>query len=149
MAPITRLRWLPTAALLAAFSFAPLATAEEVLEWDQERVTELSGELAAAISALRRTERKDPAGVVSTQRRAWDSYLQTLRSLEQSSNNLNRRLESGEGRDQTLAVARRIRSLVRDAETELRRIDTSEQSRAKLEPADALLRKIARYYFEE
>ena len=149
MAPFPRLRCLLAPVMLAAFSLAPVASAEEVLEWDQERVTELAGELATAISALRRTERKDPAGVVTTQRRAWDSYLSTLRKLEQSANNLQRRLEAGEGRDPTLSVARRIRTLVRDAESELRRIDTTEQSRAKLEPAAELLRKVSRYYFEE
>lgn len=138
-------------ALLAATALAGMLSAAagaERLAWDQAAVTAKAGDLVEAIEALRLAEKKQPTNLVATQQRAHARYLQTLKGLEQSSKQLHRRLQQGEGREATMPVAKKLRSLVRDAREDGSKFMTTETSLAVIEPAEAALAALGPYYFE-
>ena len=74
--------------------------------------------------------------------------LDTLKILEKSCGQLAARLEGGAGRAETLNIAKKIRSLVRDARTEGRKFMTTQQTDARVAPANQAIDGLAPYYFE-
>ena len=136
-------------ALLVAVSLllASAAPAAELAPWDQERATQLAVELADVAKQIRQAFRKQPQEVTAVQERARGEYLETLRALEKATKQLASRLQAGQGRDETLPVARKIRSLLNDAETTARKFMETAQMRELYEPADRLLAELGPYYF--
>jgi hypothetical protein len=112
-------------------------------------VTELSAELARAIHSLREAERQQPRPAVEPHPRYRLEYTRTLKALEQSSQQLNHRLRAGVGRAETLAIARKLRVLVHDAQLYGAKIMQTEQVSARIAPARAALEALAPYYFDE
>ena len=74
--------------------------------------------------------------------------LDTLKVLEQSCGQLAARLEGGDGHAETLNIAKKIRSLVRDARTEGRKFMTTQQTDERVDPANQAIDSLAPYYFE-
>ena len=121
---------------------------DERKPWDQDRLTELTGELATAISQLRRTYRKEPSfrDPNNPNRRASQQLEQTLRQLEQSTRQLSNRVKSGGGFEETRGGARRIGMLLNDADVEGRRVMTSVWMEERIRPAMKLINEIAPYF---
>jgi hypothetical protein len=117
--------------------------------WDQEKVTELSGQLLGATKSLLDVERKQPPPSPDPNQRVRAQYLQTLRAFERSARQLQRRLQAGADREATLPIAKKMRTLVRDAETHGRRfLDTAQVTEAA-KPVYAALDALAPFYFED
>ena len=148
MKPAQIVRRLIAVAALVAIGLAPGAAFAELKVWNQEEVTELAKALHVAVKEVRQSMRRESTGDLSGQARARQQMLGTLKVLEQSCSQLASRLEGGAGRAETLNIAKKIRSLVRDARTEGRKFMTTQQTDARVEPADQALASLAPYYFE-
>lgn len=116
--------------------------------WDQARMTELSIDLAKAMSEVRQAFRREPSfrDPNNPNRRASQNMEQTLRLLETSTRQLRNRIRSGDGFDETLGIARKIGSLLNDADVEGRKIMTSVWLDQRIKPAQQLINEIAPYY---
>ena len=124
------------------------AAAGERKPWDQARMTELSIDLAKAMSAVRTAFRKEPSfrDPSNPNRRSNQNMEQTLRALETSARQLRNRIQGGGGFDETRGIARKIGSLLNDADVEGRRIMTSVWLDERIKPAQQLINQIAPYY---
>ena len=131
---------------LVALAAAPAATALE--EWDQARVTALAGELHQAVKKVREQVRLDPGASTPTQSKKRADLDQKLRELDRSCTQLARKLEAGEGRDETFGLARKLRTQVRDIDVVWRVTFLTEGSKSATEPAVAAMRALGPYYFE-
>jgi len=146
MGPMTR----PVLALLTSLcvlcTLVALPAAAEPKEWDQAAVTEIAKQLAEAAGDLRVSVRRTPPAVAGSQRRVRFQALDDLRVAESSINSLARRLESGEGREETYPTFRRIRTLRNDIAMQARRAHLMEPTLSKLETARVLVEQLASYY---
>jgi len=133
---------------LVVIGLAPGAASADLEPWNQEKVTELAKALHVAVKELRQSLRLENTGDLAAQGRAKQKMLGILKVLEQSCSQLVRRLEAGDGREETLNIAKKIRSLVRDAETEGRKFMTTQQTDERVAPAEQALDGLGRYYFE-
>ena len=146
----------PTSGFTAHHESAESTEAQEGAEpeagerkpWDQERMTELSGELADATSALRRAFRQEPTfrNPKTPNRNAVHQMEQTLRNLEIATRRLHNRVSAGNGFEGTRGTARRIGVLLNDADMWGRRIMTSAFMAERIKPAMELINAIAPYY---
>jgi hypothetical protein len=116
--------------------------------WDQESMSQLSGELAKAMSAVRQAFRREPGyrDPNNPNRRAMQKMEQTLKSLERSTRQLHNRVKAGGGFQETEPIARRIGMLLNDADVEGRKIMTSTWMDKEIQPAMKLINQIAPYY---
>jgi hypothetical protein len=121
---------------------------DDLTPWDQAEVTHLVSQLSEAITSLRSASMNDPSlrDSGAPNRRSADEFLRTLRSLEKSCRQLHRKLEAGDGRDQTIQQARKIGTLLRDAQTSGRRLMTNRNQWAAIDPAVDLIERISPYY---
>jgi hypothetical protein len=133
---------------LAAIGLAPGAASADLKPWNQEEVTELAKALHVAVKEVRQSMRRESTGDLAALARARQKMLEILKGLEKSCGQLVRRLEAGDGREETLNIARKIRSLVRDAETEGRKFMTTQQTDERIEPAEQAVDGLGPYYFE-
>lgn len=134
-------------ALLAGFFTTSTANAE-LEPWNQEQVTELAGQLHAAIRDVRRAALNEPTlrSRASTSNRLAQQYLDTLRRLEQSSNQLARRLADGADREATTGVARNIGTQLRDAQQTGRRLPLTAPQFAAIDKAVAVIDQLSPFY---
>ncbi len=131
-----------------AFAGSSAAWAE-LAEWNQEDVTQAADALVVAVSDLRAAERREEREPPGGPRASQANFKDTLKSLELAAKRLALQLEEGKGRDETMSVAKRIRSLVRDAQETGRRLMPSAQFTARVGPARAALQAVGVYYFED
>jgi hypothetical protein len=137
----------PVLALLACLSLLmALPVTAEPKEWDQAAVTELAKQLAEAAGDLRVSVRRTPPAIAGSQRSVRFQALDDLRVAESSINSLARRLESGQGREETYPTFRRIRTLRNDIAMQARRAHLMEPTLSKLETARELLEQLAPFY---
>ncbi len=139
-------------AALATLTSGACATTDasgELRKWDQERVTQIAVELAAAAKAVRQGFREQPVEAIGTQERSHYQFFEVLKALEKATQQLAFRLKGGGGFRETLPIAKKIRSLLREAETQGRSLMSSDQMERLYVPADRLLDEIAPYYFAE
>jgi len=140
----------PALALVASLGMlVALPAAAEPKEWDQAAVTELAKQLAEAAGDLRQSVRRTPPPPAGSQRRVRFQALDDLRVAENAINSLARRLESGDGREETYPTFKRIRTLRNDIAEQARRADVREPTLSKLETARGLLEQLAPYYEAE
>jgi TolA-binding protein len=123
-------------------------TATERKPWDQERMTELTGELVTALREVRRAWRREPAfrDTANPNRSAALQLDQRLRDLDRRATQLHSRVKGGDGAEETLNIARNIRVLLNDIDVAGRRIMSSAWMEERVRPAMALLNEIAPYY---
>ena len=116
--------------------------------WDQERMTELSSQLAKEMKAVRNAFRNDPIAnePVSPHRRAAQQMSDTLRHLHRTASQLHTRVKGGGDYEQTLGIARKIGTLLNDADELGRRIMSSTWTNERVKPAMETLNQIAPYY---
>ena len=123
------------------------AADDEATAWDQEEVTHLVSQLSEAITSLRTASMNDPSlRDGSPNQRSAAEYLQAMRQLERSCRQLHRKLEAGEGHDETIQQARKIGSLLREAQTVGRRLPTNRNQWAAIDPIVDLVERISPYY---
>ena len=149
MNPAQIVRRFVAVAALVAIGLAPVAAFAELKPWNQEEVTELAKALHVAVKEVRKSMRLESTGDLSAQGKARMRMLEILKVLEKSCGQLAARLEGGAGHAETLNIAKKIRSLVRDAETEGRKFMTTQQTDERVEPANQALAALAPYYFAE
>jgi len=135
-------------AALVAIGLAPGAAFADLKPWNQEEVTELAKALHVAVKEVRQSMRRESTDSLAAQGRARQQMLDTLRVLEMSCGQLAKKLEGGAGYEETLNIAKKIRSLVRDAETEGRKFMTTQQTDERIAPAEQAIDGLTLYYFE-
>lgn len=125
-------------------------TAEESAEipWDAERMTELTADLSQQMRALRNSFRKSPnfRNPNTPNRRAADNMADILKRLDSSCSSLAKRVSNGEGAEETRGLARRIGSMLNDADVEGRRLMTQAWTDDRLGPAMQTINEIAKFY---
>jgi hypothetical protein len=114
--------------------------------WDAARLEDLSGRLADAVQAVREAFRREPAYTQPQNRRAAKDMDHTLRLLGTSSRQLASRIQAGGGRAETEPIARKIGSLLNDAQVDGRKLMTTQWMDEKARPAKELINEIAPYY---
>jgi len=129
----------------------PALAGAELKPWDQEEVTQLAKDLSEAVSNVRQITLKDPTmkGTGQMNERAAKEYLDNLKALETACGQILRKLEAGEDLEKTMGVARKIGMLLRDAQTNGRKLMISQPESEAIEVAIAALDKISPYYSEE
>jgi len=128
----------------------PAMVGAELLPWDQAKVAELGRELATTMSAARQTALKEPTlQNAVTGRLAAERFLRTMRSLETSTRQLARKLEAGEGREETEGTGRKIGTLLRDAQEDSRRLMISQTLREKIDPVVDVINRLSPYYSDK
>jgi len=127
---------------------APVVAEAERKAWDAEEMTRLSAELMRAVRNVRDAWRKEPAfrDPQSPQRASSMRLDQNLRSLDQRTTQLASRVKGGGGYDETINIARNIRTLLNDIDMNARGIMTSEWMDEQIQPAMVLINEIAAYY---
>jgi len=141
-------RLLLTLSIALGATLGAAAASAQQLEWDQEKVAKLMRELTNTVRQIRNAHRAEPTAGQTGQgnARANQQWGDTLRHIDRSSRNLASRLEQGDGHDQTLAAARRLDMLIRDATVLARRLDVPQATQAHIAPAVALIEQIRPYY---
>ncbi len=127
---------------------APSAIAESGT-WDQARVSLLANQLAEHVKALRTATRKEPQVISASnasKQRATAVYLDTLKKLDRASAKLARQLSAGETREQTVGTARRIDSLLRDAEEHGRKLFATDWTKKHMEPIASVVTELSTFY---
>ncbi len=144
------MRFHPTLLLVGSIGlvWAGAAPGAELQPWDQEKVTGLATRLASAATEARRAARRDPSVATARDPRT-RRFLDAMRRLERTTQQLATALQNGRGREETESIAIRIRGLVRDARQAAVGIPKSLQTQADIAPAEALLQQLAPFYFRE
>ncbi len=125
------------------------AEVHEPIAWDQARVTDQAGEFAAAAKKVRRTARRLGNPSVATMKaRTHHAFMDSLRLIESESRHLASELASGEGLDATLSIYRRLRTLIRDAREQARKLPIPQDLNADIDAARTKLQMLAAYYPE-
>lgn len=138
---------LALASLMAVGLVTAQAAGAEPKAWDQAAVTALAKELAAAAGDVRQSVRQSPQGTSAGRAsRNRHQALDDLRVIENSINHLARRLEAGEGREDTRPTYQRIVTLRNDIAMRARRALILEPTLTKLETARGLLEQLSPYY---
>ncbi len=119
----------------------------ELKAWDQEEVALLAQQLSEAVTSLRLAMIKDP--MLRERGKAGKDLLDTMKSLETACRQLTRKLEAGEGRDETLGVGRKIGMLLRKAQTAGRKVMLNVSQWVAIDPAVDLINRLSPYYSEE
>ncbi len=116
--------------------------------WDQERMTELSQQLADAMLALRNSFRNNPVLRTpdSRKRVAAAEMMDTLRNLDRHCRALATQVRRGGTEETTRGTVRRIGTLLRDANQIGRRIMTNAWTDERILPAMELVNEIAPFY---
>jgi hypothetical protein len=130
---------------------APGPAAAEIEAWDQEKVSALATDLSEAIRAVRRSAMREPTlrDGATTARGSSQQFLDTLRQLESSTRQLATRLGKGEDLEQTLGVARRIGTLLRDAQESGRRLMLTKPTFDAIDTAVAAVHALSPFYTDQ
>ena len=126
----------------------PGTAVADLQAWDQEAVSALASDLAEAIKAVRGAALNEPTlrDRNNTTGRSAQQYLDNLKQLETATRRLATRLGNGEDREQTLNVARRIGTLLRNAQENGRRLMLTQPSFDAIDKAVAVIRQLSPFY---
>ena len=140
----------PVAAMLGlACALSGTPSEAQRADWDQDKVTELAVELTDVVAELQREFRRQPRGDLgSMQSRARFQMADDLRVLRTETRALASKLESGGGFEQTLPIARRCRTVIRDLRATARRMQMVQPALGLAEKAEEIIAKIAPFYFD-
>jgi len=132
----------------AIFLFAAAPAIAELQTWNQEEASSLASELAEAIKSLRTAALNEPSlrGGGNTTGRSSQQFLDTLKKLESATGRLATRLGDGKNREETLNMARRIGTLLRDAQESGRRLMLTQPSFDAIDAAVAVVHQLSPFY---
>ena len=109
----------------------------------------MAADLAKTTRELKNTLRREPgltdAAALGDRNAA--RFWEAIDALEKSARQLASRTKDGQGHDETLGIAQKIRTLVRDAEQYSAGLMMSAFVKEKLGPVEILLGKLEPYYF--
>jgi hypothetical protein len=116
--------------------------------WDQADVVRLAGDLQSQCNAIRKAFRREPVYTDQSmmKQRSAQRMDQVLRDLERSARQLKTRADGGGGYDETVSIARKIGTLLRDAGEEGRRLSLGEFTNKEIRPAMQTLNELAPYF---
>jgi hypothetical protein len=135
--------------LVALISLVGIARAEETqLTWEQEKVAKVAAEFVAAVDQLHNEARVESYAEDSLQSADMWLVVEDLKSLKRYSGQLARRLEAGEGREDTLRLFERLQMLVRSTRQHKQSapILEGEAAQAQIAKARAILNQLNGYY---
>jgi hypothetical protein len=131
----------------AVLALAPAPTLAGYQAWDQQKVTQIAGQLAEAVSGVYDEFRKQPPVDISSMQSESRFRLQDeLRLLEGETRELARQLKSGEGLDATRPIYNRIGVLARDAREEGRKELVAKPVQERVDRAEQLWAQLTPYY---
>lgn len=116
--------------------------------WNQEEMTKLSAQLATQMGEVRDAFRRGPTyrDPVASNQRAAAQLGDTLGQLERSTRQLRDRVAGGGDMESTRPVARRIGTLLRDADVQSNRLMTTQWTNERIKPTMETLNAIAPFY---
>ncbi len=109
----------------------------------------LAAELADATRSLEKTLRREPHLTVATQRGGRNALglWEAVNRLKKSARQLRSRTAGGAGYEETLPIAKKIRTQVRDAKEYGSRVMNTALMDQEIKPVQDLLNRLAAYYF--
>jgi len=118
--------------------------------WDQDQITILAAELATATRGFKNVLEQELQAIEKSRggNASAMKFANVIDGLDRSTGELAQQLEAGKDRDATLQLARKIRTLVRDAKAQGPGITTTALLEEKIAPVNSLLDQIGPYYFE-
>lgn len=134
---------------LAAVSVVTLATpvAADLAAWDQVRVTELAGQLAAAADGWKLAVREQPgAEVGSGDAEEQFGLVQQAHALSVQASALAKHLVIGKGYDETRNEYRTLKEIIDSTEETAQRAELDDPAMAAWSKLVSLQRQIAPYY---
>ena len=134
---------LPLAALVVLA--ASFASAAEV-EWDQERVAALAGDLLEPLEALRTDLESRPSVPGKEEARA--AVVNDVERLHSRATELARRLASGARRAETVVLFREVEALQSQAAKHSREYPAPFDMHVHIDRLDTTTKQLARYYNE-
>jgi len=141
--------WAAICGLALAAGAAHHESAETAAKaWDAERMTQLTGDLAKAMGEVRTSFRQQSGAMEprSPKSRSGKNMDDILKDLARSSRQLHAQVKGGAGAEETQGIARKIGTLLNDADVVGRQIMTTAWTAEKIRPAMALINEIAPYY---
>lgn len=133
--------------LLVLIAMGPVWAQQET--WNQEQVTVLASQMADEVKRMRVAVRKEPHIVSASnpsKQRTGKVYLEKLKLLNSATAKLSRQLSAGETREQTVATARRIDSLLRDVRQQSAQLHSTDWTNRHLDPALGLAAQLRAFY---
>jgi hypothetical protein len=125
----------------------PSASAAELANWNQDRVTAIAREAAEKTSALYDVfYQQPPATLGSAQSRSYYELKQSVRRIRREAGHLASELESGKSREETSAIYNNLAQTLNRATEEARRTFTSDSLLAASTRAGDAMRRLAPYY---
>ncbi len=148
MRRIRRLGGLAVASLAVLLLAGSARALESDLPWDQTKATSLAQQLHKAATSLLRAARIEDQNIDSLTTVSSQNYLliQDLRAIRRHTGALARRLEAGQGAEETLPLFERIRMVVRRAAVNRRSSPLLYDAQGEIDQARANLDELARYY---
>jgi hypothetical protein len=132
--------------MVTTLVFAGSARAIEPKAWDQESATKLATELAEIIGELRRSVRIQADEDPNVARRSSQRVVENLRSLQTRTRQLSRRLEAGEGSEETDRLFRRIQTLVIETQIAARGMAKREENQPRVDRVFEIMDQLGAYY---
>jgi uncharacterized membrane protein YccC len=132
--------------VVAAALLAPGARAE-LTAWDPGKVTAITKDLVQATKDLDETFRKQPQlSVGSSNSQAYYRLKQLVRMIHSESNELDRSVQKGEGREETLTVYENLMQLTRNAREDAAKIFVAQDVAQRAAAVRAALNRLGPYY---
>jgi len=135
-----------TAMLGCAAGSGGAASREPTENWNQQRVTELAGQLETAARQLYTTLYRDPEGQELGMENPENSLVGSIQVLRESATSLHGKLEAGNGRKATLGEYKRIKELSRDATEAAGFTDMAMDAKSGMQAIIGLLNQLDGYY---
>ena len=134
------------AALALALAAAGGAAAQEKA-WDQARVGTLASAFAEAAGELKNALRREGnPDIASMQSRSHHELIDQVQLIEREARHLAKQVEAGRDHDQTFSIYRRIQVLIRDAQTNARKLMMKQPVQEKIDAANDALGALQPYY---
>jgi len=149
MESIRRVRGITAVAAAVALLLLATAAFSQLATWDQERVTQIAEEFAAAMKNLRAEMQAAPRITDPARQRALSVALDDVRIITNTSTLFANKLKAGEGREETFAQWRRLDMLRRDFEENARKADIEDTIMDEVLTAGELLIRLTPYYKSE
>jgi hypothetical protein len=116
--------------------------------WNQGRVAAIAEKLAAEFAELQMQASQHPPDISFSQQRAQYELEEDIRLLKNTSRHLATELKAGKGREETLPIFKRMKTLRADAEENARKTVVTEHILDQILEAGGVLLQLQPYYRE-
>jgi hypothetical protein len=129
----------------AILSAPSLAFAERTA-WDQERVTQIAADLAAAVEKVLAAAEQDPEQSTVIQERQRQAVIADIRGIRSRTSELATKLKRGAGFEETRPIYDQIQTVRRLAREQGRKVLNPDSTVEAIVAARGLLEQLAAYY---